>query len=250
MAWVRGARRSRRHALARRRPVGVPARASALPWRQGELGRPRAIAVRDVPPVGRDRIIRRVRLRLVRRDAVLEAVLLRGQDIALLVREHLLDRVGLLDVRDKPVPDPLPGGVGVAAEHELPARGVDLQELRPVGVAAERRVDDHPRSDLVPSIDDLRLAMEDLAQDLLDRLRRIAANRAAHACLRRRPDLFAGKRVHRVDGPDVALVERDRVVEEEIDLLEFLLLDVEHGVGKRRSTGRHGPSGRGRPRSW
>ena len=115
---------------------------------------------------------------------------LRRQDIAFLVREELLDRVRLLDIRHEPVPDSRPGGVGVAAEHELPARRVDLQELRPVGVPAERRMDDHPRRDLVPAVDDLRLAAEDLAQDLLHRLRRIAADRAPRAGLRRRSDLL------------------------------------------------------------
>ena len=97
---------------------------------------------------------------------------------------------------------------------------------------AERRVDDHTRGDFVPAVDELRLARENLAEDLLHRLRRIATDRAARAGLLRRSDLAAGEGVDRVDGPDVAGVEPDGVVEEEIDLLELLLLDVEHRVGE------------------
>src|SRR2546425_11175595 len=88
------------------------------------------------------------------------------------------------------------------------------------------------RSDFVPAVDDLRLARENLAEDLLHRLRRIATDRAARAGLLRRSDLAAGDGGDRIDGPDVAGVEPDGGVEEEIDLLELLLLDVEHRVGE------------------
>src|SRR5580765_6194087 len=97
---------------------------------------------------------------------------------------------------------------------------------------SERRMDDHSRGDVVPAVDHPRLAGEDLAQDFLHRLRRIAADRAASASLRRRSHLRAGERVYGIDRADVAIVKRGGIVEEEIDLLELLLLHVEHGVGE------------------
>src|SRR5438067_8748555 len=71
------------------------------------------------------------------------------QRVALLVRQKLLDRVRLLDVRDLPVPDALPGRIGVAAEHELADGRVHLEELRTVRVAPEGGVDNQPVFDLV-----------------------------------------------------------------------------------------------------
>ena len=70
-------------------------------------------------------------------EAVVEAGRIRSQNVALLIGQKLLDGVRLLDIRDVPVSDPLPGGIGVAAEHQVTPRGVDLQELRPVSMAAE-----------------------------------------------------------------------------------------------------------------
>src|SRR5438034_924653 len=219
-----------RDALARRRPVRVGWHVRRLTRGQGQLRRTRAIPSRNVPPVGCDWIRRGVGGRLVGRDAIVEAVLRRREDIAFLVREELLDRVRLLDVRHEPVPDTRPRRVRVAAEHQLPPRGVDLQELGSVGVPAERRMNDQPRGNLLPSVDDLRLAVEGFAQDLLDRLGRIAADRAPRAGLLRWPDLQTGEGIDGVDGPDVPGVEVDRVVEEEVYLLQLLLLDVEHRV--------------------
>src|SRR4029450_7291791 len=100
-------------------------------------------------------------------------------------------------------------------------------------MAPERRMDDEPGSDLVSAINDLRFAAESLAEDLLDGLGRVAAHGGPHARLRRWPHLCAGDRIEGVHGPDVPAVEVDRVVEEEIDLLELLFLNVEYGVGER-----------------
>src|SRR4030095_3086218 len=130
----------------------------------------------------------------------------------------------------EPVPDTRPRRVRVAAEHQLPPCGVDLQELGSVGVSPERGVNDEDWGDLFPSVDDLRLAVEDFAQDLLDRLGRIAADGAPRAGLLRWPDLLTGERIDRVDGSNVAGVELGRVVKEEVYLLELLLLNVEHRV--------------------
>jgi hypothetical protein len=94
-------------------------------------------------------------------------------------------------------------------------------------------VDDQPGSDLVAAVDDLRLAAEDFAEDLLEGLRRVAAHRSPHTSLGRRPHLHARDRVEGVHGADVPAVEVGRVVEEEIDLVQLLFLDVDHGVGER-----------------
>src|SRR4030095_1506222 len=141
----------------------------------------------DGPPVLGDRVVGRVGEPLMGRQAVVEAGRLRRQDVALLVGEELLDRVRLLDVRNVPITDPLPGGVGVAAEYQLTPRGVDLQELRAVGMAPERRVDHETGGELVSSVDDFGLFGKHLPLNFEDRLRGIAAARAARAGLRRRP---------------------------------------------------------------
>src|SRR5438874_8020940 len=107
--WMDRVRGNHRLATGWRRPVGAGGHVRPLAIGERELGRARAIPSGDVPPVGRDRIRRRVRGRLMSRNAVVEAILLRCQDIAFLVREELLDRIRLLDVRHEPVPDPRPG---------------------------------------------------------------------------------------------------------------------------------------------
>src|SRR4029434_4594455 len=106
---------------------------------QGQRGGAGAVGVSDGPPVLGDRVVGRVGEPLMGRQAVVEAGRLRRQDVALLVGEELLDRFRLLDVRNVPIREPLPGGVGVAAEYKLTPRGVALQELRAVGMAPERR---------------------------------------------------------------------------------------------------------------
>src|SRR2546421_5866238 len=155
----------------------------------------------------------------MRRNAVVEAARRRRrQRVALLVRQKLLDRVRLLDVRDLPVPDALPGRIGVAAEHELADGRVHLEELGTVRVAPEGRVDGQAVLDLVPSVDDLSLAAQDLAEDLLERLRGVPADRAPGAALRRRRLLRTAAvdqvltaavavPLDGVDGMDVAVVE-------------------------------------------
>src|SRR2546427_8039079 len=109
MLWMDRVRGNHRVATGWRRPVGAGGHVRALAIGERELGRARAIPSGDVPPVGRDRIRRRVRGRLMSRNAVVEAILLRCQDIAFLVGEELLGRIRLLDVRHEPVPDPRPG---------------------------------------------------------------------------------------------------------------------------------------------
>ena len=113
------------------------------------------------------------------REAVIEAVRIRGQHVAFLVGQELLDRIGLLDVCHVPVTDPFPRRVRVTAEDQLAPSSVNLQELRAVGMAPERRVDYQARSDPVPSVDNLCLAGEDLAFDFRQRLWRISANRGS-----------------------------------------------------------------------
>src|SRR5581483_7965834 len=151
----------------------------------------RTIGVGDRPPVLGDRVVRAVREALVGREAVVEAVVRRGQHVALFVGEELLDRIGLLDVRDVPVPNALPRRVRVAAEHQLTARGVDLQELGAVGVAAEGQVDDQARGNLFPAGDDLGLVGENLAHYLGDRLGRVPTDWGPGARLGGRSDLLA-----------------------------------------------------------
>jgi len=77
-------------------------------------------------------------------------------------------------------------------------------------------VDDQPVFDLVPSVDDLRLPVQDLAEYLVQRLRRVPADRAPGAGLLRRAELRAavhvltvgvGVRIDGVDGMDMAIVE-------------------------------------------
>src|SRR5207247_652118 len=85
----------------------------------------------------------------------------------------------------------------------------------------------------VSGVDDVRLPVENLPEDLLDGLGRIAAHGAPGAEVCGRPELKPGQRVEGVDGADVAAVEVSGVVEEEVDLLELLLLDVEGGVRER-----------------
>src|SRR5439155_17138457 len=121
----------------------------------------------------------------------------RRQHVTLLVGEHLLDGVRLLDVRDVPVPDAFPGRVRIAAEHQLAAWRVHLQQLRAVGVAPEGRMNDHAPPDLVAPVDDVRLSAENLAEDLVDGLGRISADGAARAPAR-----------IRVHPADVSTVER------------------------------------------
>src|SRR6266542_2371621 len=224
--------RDRRDALARRRPGRWGRHVGRLPRGQDQLGGTRAVAPGDIPPVGREGVRRRVGGRLMGGHTIIEAVQPRRQDIALLVGEKLLDRVRLLDVRHEPVPDARPGRVRVTAEHQLPPRGVDLQALRAVAVAPEGRVDHQARADLLASVDDLGLAAEGLAENLIYRLRRIAADGAPSAGLLRRPHLRPGERIDGIDGADMPGVEVDRVVEEEVDLRQLLLLDVYDRVGK------------------
>src|SRR5204863_3575237 len=128
---------------------------------------------------------------------------------------------------------------GVAAEHELADGRVDLQELGPVRVAPEGGVDGQAIFDLVPAVDDLRLPVQDLAEYLVQRLRRVSADRAPGAVLLRRAELRPAVDVltvgvavpiDGVDGMDVAIVEALGVAEEVVDLLELFLLDVEDGV--------------------
>src|SRR2546425_945709 len=65
------------------------------------------------------------------------------QDVALLVGEHPLDGVRLLDVRDVPVADPFPGRLRIAADHDLADGRVHLQELRVVGATSGREMNDY-----------------------------------------------------------------------------------------------------------
>src|SRR5262249_42980462 len=153
-------------------------------------------------------------------------------DIAFLIRKEWLYRALLLDVRHEPVADSRPGRVRVAAEHELPPRRVDLQELRAVRVAPEGRVDHQARTDLLAPVDDLGHAGEGLAENLLYGLRRIPADGGPGASLLRRPHLRPGERIDGVDGADMPAVEVDRVVEEEVELVQLLFLDVHDRVGK------------------
>src|SRR5438874_11828445 len=79
------------------------------------------------------------------------------------------------------------------------------------------------RGDLESSIDNFCLAGEDLPLDFRHRLRRISADRAPRAGLRRWPYLGSGNRIKRVDRAAVPAVEFGRVIEEEVDLLALLL---------------------------
>src|SRR4029453_13636155 len=124
----------------------------------------------------------------------------------------------------------LPGGVGVAAEYQLTPWGVDLQKLRAVGMAPERGGDHEPRGDLLSSVDDVCLVGKHLPLNFYDRLRGIAADRAPRAGLRRWPYLGFSDRINGIHRADMPAVELDRVIEKEVDLLQLLLLDVEHGV--------------------
>src|SRR3954452_704824 len=99
-------------------------------------------------------------------------------------------------------------------------------------MAPEGGVDHEARGDDESSIDDYRLAGEDFPLDFRDRLRRVPADRAPRAGLRRRPYLHSSDRVNRIHRADVPLVEFDRVVEEEVDRLQLLLLNVEDSVGE------------------
>src|SRR5215472_2595255 len=166
-------------------------------------------------------------------EAVVEAGRIRSQHIALLVGQELLDRVSLLDVCDVPVPDSFPGGVRVAAENQLAARGVDLQQLRPVSMAAERWVYHQARRNLETSVDDDCLAAHDLALDFREGLRRVSANRAPRAGLRRRSYSLTSDRIDGIYGADMSVIELDRVVDEEVDLIQLLLLDVQDSIRER-----------------
>src|SRR5438034_62730 len=222
--WRNRMGRDHRDALVRRRPVRARRHMGRDAGRQDQLGGTRAVPPRDVPPVGGDGVGRRVGGRLMGGDAIVEAVRPRGQDIALLVRKELLDRVRLLDVRYEPVADSRPGRVRIAAEHELPPRRVDLQELRAVSVAPEGRVDYQARTDLPAPVDDLGLAGEGLTENLLYGLRGIPADGAPGASLLRRPHLRPGDRIDGVDGANMPAVEGGRVVEEEVELVQLLFL--------------------------
>src|SRR5207245_9544372 len=94
-------------------------------------------------------------------------------------------------------------------------------------------VNDGAGGDLEAAVEDFCLAGEDLALNFRDRLRRIPANRAPRAGLRRRPYLASRYRINGIYRADVPAVELDRVVEEEIYLLELLLLDVKDSVRER-----------------
>src|SRR5262245_9317402 len=115
------------------------------------------------------------------------------------------------------VSDPLPGRVCVAAEDQLSYRSVYLQELRSVGMAPESGMDYQARGDLESSVYDFGLAGEDLAFDFCERLRGISADRAPSAGLLRRTDLCVSERIDRIHRADVPVVERDGVVNEEVD---------------------------------
>src|SRR5712671_4543504 len=100
-------------------------------------------------------------------------------------------------------------------------------------MAPERGVDHETWGDLESSVDDFRLAVHDLAFDFRDRLRRVPADRGPRTGLRRRPYLVFSDRVNRIHRADVPAVELGRIVEEEVDLIELLLLDVENSVRER-----------------
>src|SRR2546422_3433839 len=68
-----------------------------LTRRQDQLSGTRAVPVENRPPVLRDGIVCRIREPFVGRQAVVEAVEGGRQNVTLLVRQELLDRVGLLD---------------------------------------------------------------------------------------------------------------------------------------------------------
>src|SRR3954451_15606400 len=94
-------------------------------------------------------------------------------------------------------------------------------------------MDDQAGGDLGAPVDNLCLPAEDLALDLRDRLWRIPADRASRAGLGRRPYLSSGDGIDGVHRADAALVELGGVLGEELDLLEFFLLDVEDGIRER-----------------
>src|SRR5262245_40711643 len=83
------------------------------------------------------------------------------------------------------------------------------------------------------SVDDLGFPGEDFALDFCDGLRRVPADRAPRASLSGWTDLGASDRINRIHRADVSAVELGWIQEEEVELFEFLLLDVQDGIRKR-----------------
>jgi len=94
-------------------------------------------------------------------------------------------------------------------------------------------MDHKTRGDLESSVDDLGLASKDLALDFRDCLRGISTDWTPRAGLLRRPYLRVSERIDRIHCADVPVVERDGVVDEEVDLLQLLRLDVKDSVRER-----------------
>src|ERR1700731_4584456 len=97
----------------------------------------------------------------------------------------------------------------------------------------ESGVNHQTRSDLESTVDDLCLAGHYLALDLQYGLRRVSTDRGARAGLLWGPDLGPVVGIDVIPRPDGPAVEVGRVVEEEVDLIELLLLDVQHSVRER-----------------
>src|SRR5262245_11247140 len=148
---------------------------------EGNLGH--AGAVQPYPGVLRERVLVRVRERLVRGDAVLVAA---GHLVALLVRDELLDRVGLLRVGNHPVPDALPRRVRIAAEHQLSDRGGHLEKLGASRVGTVCWMDLDAGGDLHLAVHDHGFTGQDLSVDLVEGLGRIAAGGSPRAAAGRR----------------------------------------------------------------
>ena len=110
---------------------------------------------------------------------------------------------------------------------------MDLQQLRAIGMAAERRVDHQAGGNNKWPVDNLRLLPEHLAFDFRKCLRRVTTDRTARAGLLRRAYLGAGERIDRVNRADMPAIELGRIRGKEVDRPQLLLLDIEHGIGKR-----------------
>src|SRR5215472_13892574 len=109
---------------------------------QRDLRHPPAIECN--PGVFGDRVGVGVTQRLMGGNAILIAA---GNLVAFLIRQDLLDSVGLLNVGRIPIPDPLPRGIGVGTEDELACAGRYFEQLRAGSVCTEGRMDLDARKD-------------------------------------------------------------------------------------------------------
>src|SRR6185437_14802078 len=97
-------------------------------------------------------------------------------------------------------------------------------------MTTERGMDHQTGGDLMSSVDNLRPVGEDLALNLRDCLRRVSADRASRAGLRRRPYLGASVRIHGVHRPDMSAIEFRWIRSEKVDLTKLLLLNVQNSI--------------------